>query len=164
NTREIQIGGQYDVAMLPRKPANLLIGRRRRSGGGPVQCVVSGVIQIVNPAGCEIHVYQKPHQLASGNSRPCARDAANASASRISSASRYGKSRNNSSMDRPAAIASTIMPTVTRIPRIQGFPPITSGFVEMRLNCGTSSGYHRKSIENPVTCRSSKISPHYGRG
>ena len=28
--------------------------------------------------------------------------------------------------------ASTIMPTVTRMPRMQGFPPITSGLVEMR--------------------------------
>ena len=45
---------------------------------------------------------------------------------------RYGKSASRSSTHLPAAMASTIMPTVTRMPRIQGLPPITSGLLEMR--------------------------------
>ena len=35
----------------------------------------------------------------------------------------------------PDAISPTIVPTVTRKPRMQGFPPITSGFRVIRVSC-----------------------------
>jgi hypothetical protein len=37
-----------------------------------------------------------------------------------------------------AAIAPTIMPTVTRLPRMHSLPPMTSGSIVMRSNCSTS--------------------------
>src|SRR5208282_1526509 len=39
-------------------------------------------------------------------------------------------------MLRPAPICPTIMPTVTRIPRMQGFPPIRPGSWVIRLRSG----------------------------
>ncbi len=53
----------------------------------------------------------------------------------------YGKSARSSGIERPAAIDSTIMPTVTRIPRTQGLPPIGSGFTVIRSNDCMASGY-----------------------
>ena len=36
----------------------------------------------------------------------------------------------------PAATSPTTVPTVTRIPRMHGFPPITAGSRVMRVSCG----------------------------
>lgn len=41
----------------------------------------------------------------------------------------------------PAETASTIMPTVTRMPRMQGLPPITSGSIVIRGSNCTPSRY-----------------------
>jgi hypothetical protein len=49
------------------------------------------------------------------------------------------ESVNNSSTVRPAAIASTIMPTVTLIPRMHGLPPITPGSMVIRRSSCTHS-------------------------
>jgi hypothetical protein len=42
-----------------------------------------------------------------------------------------------SAFDRPAATRPTIVPTVTRNPRMQGFPPMTAGFVVIRVSSFT---------------------------
>lgn len=72
---------------------------------------------------------------ASRTACACANWAANARASRRSAVWRHGKSSNHSRSVRPAAKASTIMPTVTLIPRMQGLPPITAGSTVIRSNC-----------------------------
>jgi hypothetical protein len=76
-------------------------------------------------------------------------------ASRISDSCRYGKSASNCSTVRAADIASTIMPTVTRIPRMHGLPPIISGSIVMRLNADTSLSLRRRPRAGPAEhCRS----------
>ena len=39
---------------------------------------------------------------------------------------------------RPAAMSPTTVPTVTRMPRMHGFPPITRGSRVIRVSCGMS--------------------------
>src|SRR5262249_25826373 len=41
-------------------------------------------------------------------------------------------------MVRPAPICATIMPTVTRIPRMHGLPPMTAAFCVIRVNSPTA--------------------------
>jgi hypothetical protein len=82
--REIEIVRKNDIFMLSGESTDLRVGRRRIPGIRPMKCLVTGACQFVNPPGREVHVDQKTHQLARGNSRPCARFAAYASASRIS--------------------------------------------------------------------------------
>ena len=72
----------------------------------------------------------------------------------MSCSSRYGKSAINSGMVRPLATASTIIPTVTRIPRMQGFPPMISGLMVMRRSACTLSSY-RPSKQGYPSCKDS---------
>jgi len=48
-------------------------------------------------------------------------------------------------MARPAPSWPTIMPTVTRIPRMQGLPPLTSGFWVIRSKGAAGFSIGRKS-------------------
>ena len=40
----------------------------------------------------------------------------------------------------PAATTPTTVPTVTRMPRMHGFPPIYAGVTVMRIGCGMPNG------------------------
>ena len=62
----------------------------------------------------------------------------------MSSSSKYGYAFRMSVMEWPDANSPTTVPTVTRKPRIHGFPPITSGSKVMRVNCFM---VHRKDAE-----------------
>src|SRR3972149_1282394 len=62
----------------------------------------------------------------------------------MSSASKYGYAFRMSAMECPDANSPTTVPTVTRKPRIHGFPPITSGSRVIRVNCFM---VHRKDAE-----------------
>lgn len=69
---------------------------------------------------------------SSGTSISSFRQAANCNAARMSSASKYGYIFSTSSEVCPDANNPSTVPTVTRMPRIQGFPPITAGSKVMR--------------------------------
>jgi hypothetical protein len=51
--------------------------------GSPMRHLMTRVTQVRDPAGCPVHIDQDVHQLARRISCPCAKRAANASASRI---------------------------------------------------------------------------------
>ena len=94
------------------------------------------------------------HQRARWTSHPGARlagegkDLANVLSLKI------WKSFSRSSMLRPAAIDSTSIPTVTRIPRMHGLPPITAGSMVMRRNSCTSSSFRSRLVDwTPLACR-----------
>jgi hypothetical protein len=70
NLRKIQVVCQNDVAMLARVAANLFVGSARIADRRSVNSFVTRFGQMLNPPRGEVHVDQKPHQLASGNSRP----------------------------------------------------------------------------------------------
>src|ERR1035437_656125 len=94
------------------------------------------------PIGRQIHVDQDLHAGASGSSISSTRHAAYERASRRSSSSRYGYAFRISPKEWPAATSPTIVPTVTRKPRMQGFPPMTLGsnviLASCVIKCGTT--------------------------
>ena len=47
----------------------------------------------------------------------------------------------DSLLDRPAASDPTIIPTVTRIPRMHGLPPMTAAFCVIRVNSPTATTF-----------------------
>jgi hypothetical protein len=119
------------------------VGRLRIAEIDPMVRVEASQRQEADPLRSQIHVNQELH-FASGTSNSSERHAAYAKASETSSDSRYGYNRSTSSRVCPEASKPTIVPTVTRIPRMQGRPPITSGSAVMRV-----SSFIVKSIAPP---------------
>src|SRR5205085_11797919 len=74
------------------------------------------------------------HFVKIGTSNSSERQAAYASASMMSSGSRYGYKRRISSCVWPEARSPTTVPTVTRIPRMHGLPPIIAGSAVIRVS------------------------------
>lgn len=75
----------------------------------------------------------------------------------MSSGSRHGYSRRISSRVRSAATSPTTVPTVTRMPRMQGFPPITAGSRVMRFSCGMLSSSRPDRAQVCRACRAELI-------
>ena len=78
----------------------------------------------------------------------------------MSSSSKYGYNSRTSWKEAPEAKRPVIVPTVTLIPRMQGFPPITLGSIVIRSNSGnfiSASLMLRSPSDKTYTARSSMI-------
>ena len=76
NMREIEIVRENNEAVRPCIFAYSRVRRARVTHRRPVSSFVACADQVLSPPDGQVHVDEYPHQLASGNSRPCARAAA----------------------------------------------------------------------------------------
>jgi hypothetical protein len=142
NASKVQIVCEYNI-MICSGPSDYFDIRRIRAADFlPVNRFMSMAFEIWNPLRRQVHVDQDFQAvcLAKGASLSSTRHIAYSSASLISSDSRYGYALRILSSEWPAESRPRIVPTVTLIPLMQGFPPITSGSNEIRLSFPISFG------------------------
>lgn len=133
NSAKVEIVSEEDHAVVATPTEDHVIGSIRFTDGRPVTCLVSARRQKIHPRGREVHVDDDSH-VPTASSNSSLLHAAYCSAARMSSGSRYGYRSTISTLDLPAATSPTMVPTVTRRPRRQGFPPITAGSRVIRLS------------------------------
>lgn len=143
--REVEILCHNHIAVLARPCRNDLVFGGKLTNAGPVADFPVGCSKYLNPARAEIHIDQQLHAAAISTSLSSARAAAYARQASTSAASRYGYARSTSSLECPAASSRKTFATVTRSPRMQGFPAITFGFTEMRFKSSDTFARYSKS-------------------
>src|ERR1700744_1309052 len=89
-------------------------------------------LEFLNPLRRQVHIDKYFHEAERGTSISSERQAAYDKAAVKSSCCRYGYIFKTSSAVRPEASKPITVPTVTRNPRMQGFPPITFGLSVIR--------------------------------
>ena len=129
---KIQIIGKNNFTPPQRLFKNFMVRSHWRTAGHPVFGRNSCQFEHLQPIWRKVHIDQHLQADSSGTSISSLRHAANWSAAKISFASKYGYIFRISSDEWPAANNPSTVPTVTRMPRIQGFPPITAGSKVMR--------------------------------
>jgi hypothetical protein len=109
---EVKIMGEYGHAVSAGIVHNLRAGCGRVAHRRPMNALETGIGQERDPLRAQVHVDEESHAACSGTSISSTRQA--------------------------EATSPTTMPTVTRRPRTQGLPPITSGFLvtrSSRISC-----------------------------
>ena len=147
---EVQILREDDVPHGSRKVENLLVCGIRSSDLNPMNSLEARPRDCDLPLRRQAHVQENLHPSVSTTSRSCASEAAYRTAWRMSSRSRYGYASRISSMLCPEPTSPTTTPTVTRIPRMHGFPPITAGFRVMRSKSSIGSLMQQYLTPSPI--------------
>ena len=150
-SREIEIVREDDPHVLPSPGRQRGIGSPMGPDGAPVDGMEAMTSEELDPGRGEVHVQKQLH--GRGSSDSSVRHAAYVSAARTSSGSKYGYAIRISCSEWPAASRPKTVPTVTRIPRMQGRPPMTRGSCVMRRSSSMRAAYPR------LRCSATERSP-----
>jgi len=129
---KIQIVGEYDMLMRVRSRHDFRINGADVSDPAPVDSLVAGFVKERFPYFWNIRVQDDLRDALRGTSYSFALHVAYANTAYMSSLSRLRYGSNKRSIVSPDASNPVIVPTVIRIPRMQGFPGFICGSIVIR--------------------------------
>lgn len=134
NCAESEIIGKENFIPVASRLKKVRVRSIARTEVLPVGSPDTAVSQGCHPTRRQVHIDEQLQAGSSGRSASSVRQAAYARAAWISARSIYGYSSNTESSLCPDASRPSNVPTVTRVPATQGFPPITAGSERIRSN------------------------------